>query len=158
LQNLAVDSPLEKLRIDSTTLTQSDLKLIGDIVKIKKSLILINIFTEKIDSDTSIYMINALKSNNTLKYIGILLNYEDNNVCAYLAEFLKDNRSTYISFYGRDFVNLDGCNLVVNALEYNPYITAFYGLHIECYNTVKMYIERNKHNIKLKSMMLLDWS
>jgi hypothetical protein len=166
-EGLKINRSLDKFYMFSPELDYNASNLLSDLIETNKSLTCIAVYIRNDNNNSvAIRMINALKINNTLKQISINLDCRDPDVCEYFVDFIKNNRSlTNISIYnaGQYNLNFKSALSIINALKYNPSITQFHGLlfyanHPTWENLLNKYCDRNRHNIKLKEMMLLDWS
>jgi hypothetical protein len=105
-------------------------------------------------------IIDALKINNTVTHIKIYVDHINHVYCKYFADLLKvNNRLSHIKLCINYLNHCDYKN-IIDSIKYNssiiyvcvkPPMYPYLG-----YNKLRNYISRNKHNIKLKQMMLQD--
>jgi hypothetical protein len=102
-------------------------------------------------------MTNILKNNSTLLNLTDNTYIIDSEYCKCLADILSTN-NTITSVFLSAF-ELDGLTYITDVLEHNYSIQNLYTadlVYVEDEQRIEKYCKRNKHNYKLKSMMLCD--
>jgi hypothetical protein len=162
---LKINNTIKELNLSNNVIDNECFELLMDGIKFNTSITNINIWysDDIVNEYTTNIIINMLSINNIIKVIQIPLYFSDFNQCIRFAEFIKNNNTlTKISISRKNGVNLDGIDLIIDALEYNRNITdvGLYSGEISMMllDKIAIFCERNKFNTKLKSMSLLDWS
>jgi len=158
------NSSIEEFYWLEPAFSSNELKLVSDMIKVNKSLKKLTVYFHRtnINNDAIIYMIDSLKLNKTLTYVVIPMNLGNFHVTEYFANFLKENSSiTNYSLTNNWNIDQNSMKLIIDALYYNPYVIKIdgfiYGLtDYKEYNNIIYYLDRNQHNLKLKSMLLQD--
>jgi len=162
INGLKYNKSVKKLRLFEYALGAIQLNLITDLLKVNKSITHLDIVLERVivDTDSIRDFINTVSLNKTLTHIRIPLYFGDLNICNQFANMLKSNKTLIkICVFAGARINLDGLNLIADALEENFHVTS-----LDDHNSMlrqylvkcAVYTNRNEHNIKLKSMSLVD--
>jgi hypothetical protein len=141
-----------------------ELKLVSDnIIKVNNSLKVVSIYFNRyiINNNAAIHLIDSLKLNKTLINVTIPMNLNNFHVCEYFAKFLRENDTICIyALLTGDNIDLNGIDLIIDALEYNPYVKIISGFLYKIPGLISKQIrrryKRNNYNYGLRNMSILD--
>jgi hypothetical protein len=157
------NTSLTHLYISENTFGSDELRLISEMLKVNKSITNISIFfrVQNMDNEAIIHMIEALKINKTLRIVTIPMKLDELFVCVYFARFLRDyNTLSEIDLVYGLYIDKFNINLIIDALESNRNIWILDGFNHEIddiqLKRKNIYCDRNRHNINLRNLSILD--
>jgi hypothetical protein len=145
---------LQHLILHSNNITTYRSKLLAKALVNNTTLNQIHFQYTYLDEDSCKYFINSLKVNKTIKRVVITVTrgFIDGKM---IAELLDVNKS--ITEIVLITPKIKEHFVMEKALQNNPYIMYFYMSDtIDIQDSVRSYYERNRYNLKLKSLMIED--
>jgi Ran GTPase-activating protein (RanGAP) involved in mRNA processing and transport len=156
---LKTNNHLTILDLSYNIIGDKGVKLLGDAIKQNTSLITINLQNNKLTLAGIKYFLDSFKENTTIKnlYIGweyrSTYNYDD--AIKIIIDFIQTNKTVNNIFIGDIPIDINSMNMINSVLEDNPSITQFNYI-IDNSNRLNNICNRNKHNLRLKEMKLVD--
>jgi hypothetical protein len=106
------------------------------------------------------HIMNALKTNKTVKILIVQTALIGTSSCMRLSNLLKVNTTIDQIYLCANVINIKGREHIMNALQHNSTIVLFDSNHdtdLSVDRRIFEFCQRNKHNSKLKQMMLTDF-
>jgi len=152
---LKENTSLTTLILRKNGIDKERIKFITDALKENRSLNTLDIYWNNIRRRGLVYIRDLLQHNTTLTNINVGYNHIYYLKAAnYIVDIINQttNLNTFITCYNQ--LENSGLEIIANALEHNYSITDM-GYLAACKRNIE-YCNRNKHNIELKGMRLVD--
>jgi hypothetical protein len=159
---LQINNFLQNISFEQEIMSSQICRWINKMLNVNTSLIGIQLLCRHIDDEGWSSLINALHVNKTVKEIRITVRSISLININKLVELVKVN-NTLNTLILSSYYAFEDYKLLINALKNNPSIINCcvedvdnYDLNSGVTNKIKKYTKRNKHNIRLKQMLIQD--
>jgi Ran GTPase-activating protein (RanGAP) involved in mRNA processing and transport len=160
IQNTLLITNITLLSVShNSNINNKYIKLISNMLKENTTLTTLYLENNRIRDEGVKYICDALKTNTTLQFLNLAQNPITDIGAKYIGDMLKQNSSLRTLFLDNTNIGLDGDEYIITSLEENRSITIMTTNYTSSKNKdYDRVLSINNHNIRLKSMSLIDLS